>query len=391
MSSSEQSPLLLPTNKQYNTVGLNQISSSTDEETSERKAMVATWTMAAIIVVIMTFAMTESSSAHKRSAQHAAKVDQVKTVYSHRSPQDAANAKLFRDEELKRASVDSFIEAFAKETTQSFSTHLYRGSREKLRRLLYLNTTSAYHDLVTDRKSSALDFYQYVQGGWDAQINQGYCPVAAAAAVLNSLRGHIELPQDPLYIPYPWATQFQLLHDTCVKETVLDVEDPRVVWVGLPLEMAAGILECHLSPQGYTVEIYHIDPAKIDKYTTKKLIRDAVLDPKARVMINYDRGNIGQGDPEHGHFSPIGAYNYKKDAFLIMDVAKYKFPPVWVPSANLYYGVSTIDNCAGFEYPQDARVTEELEAENPPNFTRWYEALQCEPKYRGVIIVKPRK
>lgn len=76
---------------------------------------------------------------------------------------------------------------------------------------------------------------------------------------------------------------------------MIDVEDPRVVWLGLPLEMAASILDCHLSDQGYKVETYHIDPAKIDKYSTKTLVRDAVLDPKARVIINYDRGHIGQG------------------------------------------------------------------------------------------------
>ena len=221
--------------------------------------------------------------------------------------------------------------------------------------------------------------------------------------------------------PFPWATQFQVIRDSCVRENVLDIDDPRVVWLGLPLEMAAAILDCHLSYQGYEVKYYHIDPDKIDKYHTKKLIRDAVLDPKSRVMINYDRGHIGQGkriwnelwyrleacsnflavshaclscllgDPEHGHFSPIGAYNYKKDAFLIMDVAKYKYPPVWVPSLNLFHGVSTIDNCAGFEYPEEARITEELKAEQPPNFTRWFEVLKCEPKYRGVIIVQPKK
>lgn len=97
------------------------------------------------------------------------------------------------------------------------------------------------------------------------------------------------------------------------------------------------------------------------------------------------------GDPEHGHFSPIGAYNYKKDAFLIMDVAKYKFPPVWVPSANLFHGLSTMDTCAGFEYPPDVQIIEELKAEKPPNFARWHEVLQCKSGYRGVIIVKPKQ
>lgn len=161
--------------------------------------MMATWTMAAFIVMLVIFAMMESAIANEAPAQRSTKADRVDAVYSNRYPQDAANAKLFRDEELKRASVDSFIEDFARATTQSFHTSLYKGSREKLRDLEYLNTTSAFNELVTDRKSSALDFYQYVQGGWDAQINQGYCPVAAAAAVLNSLRGKIELPQDPVY------------------------------------------------------------------------------------------------------------------------------------------------------------------------------------------------
>lgn len=199
MVSSEQSPLLLPTNRQDEIAAELGGTSLTTQKNSKRKEMMVTWTIAAIVVMTMIFAIMEPSTNEATTLQVAKDKQGDMKKYAFQNPQDASNAKLLRDEEMQRASVDSFIEAFARETTQSFHTNLYKGSREKLRDLLYLNTTSAYNDLVTYRKSSALDFYEYVQGGWDAQINQGYCGVASAAAVLNSLRGKIELPQDPLY------------------------------------------------------------------------------------------------------------------------------------------------------------------------------------------------
>lgn len=197
MTSSEESPLLLPTNNDDDANDVPTIRPSTKDKTSKRKETIVTWTIAAIVVMALISAAMGSTSENE---QQVAKGNQLDMKYAYQSPQDATNAKFLREEELQRASIDSFIEAFARENAQSFYTHLYKGSREKLRELFYLNTTVAFEDLVTDHKSSALDFYQYVQGGWDAQINQGYCPIAAAAAVLNSLRGQIELPQDPVYM-----------------------------------------------------------------------------------------------------------------------------------------------------------------------------------------------
>ena len=198
MNSSEESPLLLPRNSDDDANDSNTFLTSRKEKTSKRKETLLVWTIAAI--VFMAFISATTRSAVSEDEQQVAKGNLVDMRYRYQSPQDATNAKFLREEELQRASIDSFIEAFARENAQSFYTHLYKGSREKLRELFYLNTTTAFGDLVTDHKSSALDFYQYVQGGWDAQINQGYCPIAAAAAVLNSLRGEIELPQDPVYM-----------------------------------------------------------------------------------------------------------------------------------------------------------------------------------------------
>ena len=52
----------------------------------------------------------------------------------------------------------------------------------------------------------------------------------------------------------------------------------------------------------------------------KRVLVAALEEDDSRVIINYDRGGIGQGDFGHGHFSPLGAYNSERDAFLILDV-----------------------------------------------------------------------
>lgn len=47
------------------------------------------------------------------------------------------------------------------------------------------------------------------------------------------------------------------------------------------------------------------------------------------MVLSYSRKGLGQtGD---GHFSPLGGYNSKKDMLLVLDVARFKYPPHWVP------------------------------------------------------------
>jgi hypothetical protein len=47
-----------------------------------------------------------------------------------------------------------------------------------------------------------------------------------------------------------------------------------------------------------------------------------------RLMASYDRSTLGQTGT--GHFSPIAAYHRASDRVLIMDVARFKYPPHWV-------------------------------------------------------------
>lgn len=58
-------------------------------------------------------------------------------------------------------------------------------------------------------------------------------------------------------------------------------------------------------------------------------------DTLSQMVVNYSRTNLGQHDPI-AHFSPIGGYNKTENQVLIMDVARGKYPSVWVHTKDLY-------------------------------------------------------
>ena len=59
------------------------------------------------------------------------------------------------------------------------------------------------------------------------------------------------------------------------------------------------------------------------------------------MIVNYLRKAIGQ--ERGGHISPLAAYDAKSDRFLILDVARYKYPPVWVTASDLFAAMNTTD------------------------------------------------
>ena len=245
---------------------------------------------------------------------------------------------------------------------------------------------SGSHDDRSPLLSTSVDFFYYQQG-WEAQMNQAYCGVASSVAVMNSLRGFITLPQDKIYDPFPWATQRQILSNDCVKTTVLptfdyNADNAPMLYAGLGLDMTRKVLSCNLVSQNYDATAIHVDPTLLSVDEIRTIITDALRDPKSRIIVNYDRGGIGQGVMGHGHFSPISAYNADSDSFLVMDVAKYKYPPVWVPAQNLFEGISTIDQCSEFTYPTMVRP-------DGIDFDSLLKMMNCQSNHRGLIVISP--
>ncbi|KAK3274031.1 hypothetical protein CYMTET_17763 [Cymbomonas tetramitiformis] len=63
------------------------------------------------------------------------------------------------------------------------------------------------------------------------------------------------------------------------------------------------------------------------------------------VIVSYSRKEFEQtGD---GHFSPVGGYNRERDLVLIMDVARFKYPPHWVSLEKMWTAMRRLDNATG--------------------------------------------
>ncbi|KAK8493991.1 hypothetical protein V6N12_035156 [Hibiscus sabdariffa] len=63
------------------------------------------------------------------------------------------------------------------------------------------------------------------------------------------------------------------------------------------------------------------------------------------LIVSYNRAILKQTGT--GHFSPIGGYHAGKDMVLILDVARFKYPPHWVPLSLLWDAMNTIDKATG--------------------------------------------
>lgn len=298
--------------------------------------------------------------------------------------------------------------------------------------ILYHATPTAFGLLYDPSRSSygylseyALDYFLINSGGFDAQDNQAYCAVASVSTLLNSLRyskrfrdgddpsgWSFDLPTDPRYDPYPYATQSDVLSGECVRDNVIErgegsgndggtTEYDGIFRppYGLSLEQAGKLLTCH-SHGEWIVTVVNVDPSQVSLLRMRYDLKAALIDPDARAMINYDRKGLGQVGG--GHFSPLGAYHASTDSFLVMDVAKYKYPPVWVGADTLYAAMATVDRCGTYDYPRgqerlidtDGGGTGTGNALFDPATHDEYEdslrALNCKERMRGYIILKKR-
>ena len=263
--------------------------------------------------------------------------------------------------------------------------------------LLYLNSSHAYSLLTSEYGwiDFASDFF-LLQSGLDVQINQAYCAVASSAALLNSLRSTVSLPVDPLLDPYPYATQKNLLENECVQKRVIRHNDTYDGLLhapgGLSLDQTKGLLECILADKSWEVTAVHVDPENVTVDDVRRDLEDALRHPFKRVIINYDRNSLGQDGG--GHFSPVGSYSQVEDAFLIMDVAKYKYPPAWVPAKRLYNALASLDHCGDWDYPEGQErlhVDLLLHPRTPKDYRKAMKRLGCKATFRGYMIVSDAK
>lgn len=147
----------------------------------------------------------------------------------------------------------------------------------------------------------------------------GMCGPTTAIMVLNALHGE----GLPAAVSPTFSWSFEEYHywdsknlwsanSTCVQAHT----EP---WKG-SLEQVAALMSCN----GAAAEAVEASKSSLAHFRTT--IKKAFLSNRF-VSINFDRRGLQQQGV--GHHSPIGAYDETTDRVLVLDVARYKYPPWW--------------------------------------------------------------
>lgn len=170
---------------------------------------------------------------------------------------------------------------------------------------------------------------------FETQANLGFCGVASAVMVLNSLA--VPAPLVPGYRFYRFWTQTNAFTIPGSKGFV----QPEIVSrEGMTLAQLQGWLAQN---PFLIVERFHGDRLSLAQW--RELLNQSLKDPKDRLLVNYERSSLGQAIG--GHISPVAAYDARNDMVLILDVARYRYPAGWVSASDLWEAMRTFDTSSG--------------------------------------------
>jgi hypothetical protein len=161
------------------------------------------------------------------------------------------------------------------------------------------------------------------------QQNPAYCGPATIAMVLNAL----DVPRPPSDL----TLGLGMFDQDNIFNARAEAAKPsaEVLKAGMTLDELGAVLEAY----DLDVTVRHAEDTDVDAFRQAAI---AELSDRDRfVLVNYLRSAIGQ--ERGGHISPLAAYDAETDRFLVLDVSRYKYPPVWVEAAALFEAMNTPD------------------------------------------------
>jgi hypothetical protein len=193
--------------------------------------------------------------------------------------------------------------------------------------LINLNSERGARLLI---ESEAMDAYWPLSVQFVTQKNQAYCGVASLVMVLNALG--VPAPATPEFEPFRTFTQDNVLNERTEKIRPQEILAKK----GMTLDQFGEVLGTY----PVQADVRHAADSSLDEFRTSAT---QYLDgPDRHVIVNYLRDAIGQ--ERGGHFSPLAAYDADSDRFLLLDVSRYKYPPIWVEADDLFAAMNTPDS-----------------------------------------------
>eukprot|EP01018_Ginkgo_biloba_P009702 Gb_13896 [translate_table: standard] len=158
---------------------------------------------------------------------------------------------------------------------------------------------------------------------FQTQSEPAYCGLATLSVVLNALA--ID-PGRKWKGPWRWFDESML--DCCEPLEKVKVE-------GITFGKVACLANC----AGAKVRAFRSNQSSIDEF--RAYVAKCATSEDSHVIASYHRAPFKQTGS--GHFSPIGGYHAGRDMALILDVARFKYPPHWVPLTLLWEAMNTVD------------------------------------------------
>jgi glutathione gamma-glutamylcysteinyltransferase len=170
--------------------------------------------------------------------------------------------------------------------------------------------------------AGGLDGYFRLAEQFHTQAEPAFCGLGSLVVALNALA------IDPGRLwKGPWRWFSEELLDCCVSHDQIRAR-------GLDLDEVACLARCN----GADVELFREDTS--DAAAWRSSLGTAARGDSV-VIASYDRAGLDQTGS--GHFSPIGGYHAARDLVLILDVARFKYPPHWIPAERLWQAMHAID------------------------------------------------
>ncbi|KJE97819.1 hypothetical protein CAOG_09137 [Capsaspora owczarzaki ATCC 30864] len=150
---------------------------------------------------------------------------------------------------------------------------------------------------------------------YTTQSEPSFCGPGTLAMVLNALALD---PNRTWKGPWRWYTE-ELL------ECCMPLEHMKAL--GLQFMEFASLGRCH----GARVRDFSADSSSLAEFRqhVRAVSRGELYHGENQhLVVSFDRQSLGQTGI--GHFSPLAGYHEQSDSALVLDVARFKYPPYWV-------------------------------------------------------------
>lgn len=193
-------------------------------------------------------------------------------------------------------------------------------------------------------ENGTMESFFFLAEQFRTQDEPTFCGLTTLAMVLNSLR------IDPMRT---WKGAWRWYNE---QNLACCFGPERVRAEGLSFDMFSSLARCNgaeVNAKRADADAADAADAHANELNRSSFIADfrnavrrvSASSQRECLVVCYTREVLGQSGA--GHFSPIGGYHEETDSVLIMDVARFKYPPHWVPLTDLADAMLKMDPRTG--------------------------------------------